>query len=99
MQYLAAEYELIWHGMDQARPCFEQFAKLFAASPDVDAQLLADGGHNYEFTRNANHLHDLRMQFIARIVRSRYPLGCLHADKPSLNNRAHVPLLLRPFRS
>lgn len=68
VQYLAAEYELIWEGLSQAQPRFDQLVKRFTASSDLQSKLLLGGGHNYEFTKNAADLHELRFQFIEKMV-------------------------------
>lgn len=69
MQYLATEYEGVWTGLAEGQPLFDDFTKRFVNSPDVEAKLLSKGGHSYDFSRNAGELHDLRMKFIARLVR------------------------------
>lgn len=68
MQYLAAEYELIWQGTAEAQPRFDSLARLFTGSPNVQARLLLGGGHNYEFTKNSAQLHELRLDFISKMV-------------------------------
>lgn len=70
MQYLAAEFELFWSGLADAQPQFDRLVKLFSSSPLVEAKLLESGGHNYEFTKNAAQLHELRYQFISQMVGS-----------------------------
>ncbi|KAJ6014789.1 Oxidoreductase 2OG-Fe(II) oxygenase family [Penicillium herquei] len=68
VQYLAAEYEIAWWGRIEARPRFDRVSKLFTASSYVEAELLLDGGHNYEFSINSSKLLDLRLNFITKMM-------------------------------
>ncbi|KAJ5288892.1 Oxidoreductase 2OG-Fe(II) oxygenase family [Penicillium angulare] len=68
VQYLAAEYEIAWQGLDEAQPKFDRLAKLFTRSPYVEAELLPKGGHNYEFSKNSPKLLDLRLEFISKMT-------------------------------
>jgi len=70
VQYLATEYEGIWTGIAEGQPIFDNLAKCFVNSPDVEAKLLAEGSHNYDLSWKADELHHMRMNFIARVTRS-----------------------------
>ncbi|KAJ5115695.1 Major facilitator superfamily domain general substrate transporter [Penicillium angulare] len=68
VQYLAAEYEIAWQGLEEAQPRFDRLAKLFTAAPYVEAELLPKGGHNYEFSKSSSKLLDLRLDFISKMI-------------------------------
>jgi hypothetical protein len=79
VQYLAAEYQLAWQDISEAQSRLHSLAKLFTGSPNVQARLLLGGGHNYEFTKNSGQLHQLRLDFIPKMVRSK--LGGIRSQK------------------
>ena len=69
LQFLAAEYELGWKGIEEGQPIFDHAASLFTNTPKLDARLLPGGGHNFEFSRNASLLQKAREDFINDLVR------------------------------
>ncbi|KAJ5238333.1 hypothetical protein N7468_002952 [Penicillium chermesinum] len=68
VQYLATEYEGIWTGKEAGQPIFDYYASRFVNSPEVEAKILSKGGHSYDFSLNAGELHELRLNFIAKVV-------------------------------
>ena len=68
LQFLAAEYELNWQGIEQGQPIFDRAAGLFTNTPKLDARLLPGGGHNFEFSRNSSLLQKAREEFINGLV-------------------------------
>lgn len=69
LQFLAAEYELGWRGIEEGRPTFDWVAGLFTNTPKLDARILPGGGHNFELGKNAAALQEARESFINTLVR------------------------------
>ena len=47
---------------------------MFTNAPELDARILAGGGHNFEFSKNAFVLQEARESFINELVRSKVSL-------------------------
>jgi len=69
LQFLAAEYELGWRGINEGQPIFDHAAGMFTNAPKLDARILPGGGHNFEFSKNASLLQKAREDFIDGLVR------------------------------
>jgi len=69
LQYLAAEYDMQWRGIEQGQPIFDEAASFFTNAPVIDKGILLGGGHNFEFSKNAPVLHERRLKFIEGLVR------------------------------
>lgn len=68
LQFLAAEYELGWKGVEQGQPILDHAATLFTNAPRVDARILLGGGHDFEFSKNEAVLQEARDEFVNSLV-------------------------------
>lgn len=69
LQYLAAEYDMQWRGIEQGQPIFDEAVSFFTNAPSIDKGILMGGGHNFEFSKNSPVLHQRRLKFIEGLVR------------------------------
>lgn len=68
IQFLAAESELLWTNKYEAEPKFRKLVKFLTGAPEVEAEILEGGGHNYEFCLSVSKLWELRRKFVERVV-------------------------------
>ncbi|KAL1969768.1 hypothetical protein VTN77DRAFT_7277 [Rasamsonia byssochlamydoides] len=85
VQFLAAESEIIWSNIREAQPKFDRLVKRFTSAPEVEAKLLPGGAHNYEFSKNATKLFELRRQFVERVTKRSRQSGNAFTSIPVLD--------------
>ncbi|KAL3477657.1 hypothetical protein BJX99DRAFT_225877 [Aspergillus californicus] len=67
IQFLAAEVDIVWNSEEQGRPIFEDLVSRFTNCLEVDAAILPQGGHNYEFSQNVGLLIERRREFVEKL--------------------------------
>ena len=72
MQFLAAEIDIAWDDENpmQGKAIFDDLVTHFKSTPEIDAAILARGGHNYEFSKNVGLLLKRRHDFVQKLVGS-----------------------------